>query len=413
MLPKVNPCADSFDLGKAFIAEAQSQNQLAATPDATEYSVDSSASKLLNAMWASDEYAHFISTLDQKTAVFKNHTVSNVVEAIDLANKYSSKGMDVYLAGAEYKTTENRKKENVAGVKGFWFDIDCGEDKTSSDKGYRTPAEAEQAVNAFCVKAKLPFPTHIVLSGGGLHVYWALTERLDTPLWVATANKLKALAKALGLLVDPARTSDEASVMRFPGTYNYKTDEARPVTLKSFSDQYIDRGVMLDAIDAATVTMSVVVNAPVTKPVQARAPMAPEPFDDDIDRDPPNLRKLASALKALPPDCDESTWKFHRLAPMAYEARYFPVLHDALYKLARNWSSGVLGGVPSTKWNEPSSNGLSGKQYFDRVWKRFLTDTYTKKRPSLGTIYWHAQHIGWVFSNDFEGDVNNDDKEVS
>ena len=116
--------------------------------------------------------------------------------------------------------------------------------------------------------------------------------------------------------------------------------------------------------------------------------MAPEPFEDDIDRDPPNLKALASALKTLSPDCDEKIWKFHRLAPMAYEARYFPALHDALYELARDWSSGDLGGVPSIKWNESGSNGLSGKQYFDRVWKRFLTDHYTGKRarwaPSSG-----------------------------
>ena len=257
-LLSVIPCADASNLGKAFIAEAQSQNQLAATPDATEHTVGSPISKFLNAMWRSEEGAHFIGIRDPKTGVFRNQYVSDVATAIEQANEYSSKGFDVYFASAEYKTKENRKKENVEGAYGFWLDIDCGDDKASTGQGYSTPAEAEQALNAFCVKANLPFPTHIVLSGGGLHVYWALTERLDTPLWVATAKKLKALAKALGLLADPARTSDEASVMRFPGTNNYKTGEARPVTLKASNNQCIDRGVMLDAIDAATVTMPVV-----------------------------------------------------------------------------------------------------------------------------------------------------------
>lgn len=404
-LLSVIPCADASNLGKAFIAEAQSQNQLAATPDATEHTVGSPISKFLNAMWRSEEGAHFIGIRDPKTGVFRNQYVSDVATAIEQANEYSSKGFDVYFACAEFKTTENRKESNVAGACAFWVDVDCGDDKAAAGKGYRTIEDAEQALNAFCATAHIPLPTHTVSSGGGLHLYWALTERLDAQLWKAMAAKLKALAKAQGFLADPSRTADIASVMRFPGTNNYKTGEARPVTLKASNDQYIDREEMLDAIDAAMVTMPVAVNAPVakapvTKLVREPAPMAPEPFEDDIDRDPPNLKALASALKTLSPDCDEKTWKFHRLAPMAYESRYFPVLHDPLYKLAKDWSSGDLGGIPSIKWNNPGGNGLSGKQSFDRVWKRFLADTYTGKRASLGTLYWCAKQTGWDFPHD-------------
>jgi len=409
--PKVIPCADTVDLGKAFMAEAQQQNQVAATTDATEDAIDNSASKLLNAMWRSDDSVHFISIHDPKRESFRNQSVSNVATAIEQAEENSSKGFDVYFACAEFKTTENRKESNVAGACAFWVDVDCGDDKAAAGKGYRTIEDAEQALNAFCATAHIPLPTHTVSSGGGLHLYWALTERLDAQLWKAMAAKLKALAKAQGFLADPSRTADIASVMRFPGTNNYKTGEARPVTFKASNDKCIDCEVMLDAIDAAMVTMPVVAIAPVAKAVQARTPMAPEPFEDDIDRDPPNLKALASALKTLSPDCDEKTWKFHRLAPMAYESRYFPVLHDPLYKLAKDWSSGDLGGVPSTKWNESGGNGLSGKQYFDRVWKRFLTDTYSGKCASLGTIFWHAKEAGWAYSHD-EGGVA-DDKELS
>ncbi len=380
------------------------------SPASAEHTSACPALQLLTAMWRSDKSAHFISIHDQKNGGFRNQSVSDIATAIEQAKEYSRKGFDVYFACSEYKTTENRKKENVAGANGFWLDIDCGEDKASAGKGYRTIAEAEQALNSFCEKANLPFPTHIVLSGRGLHVYWVLAERLGRLLWAVAATKLKELTVAEGLLADPSRTSDEASVMRLPGTNNHKTGEPRSVTLKVSSAQYIEREGMLDAIDAATVTLQVVKSVQVAKAVQVRAPMVPEPFEEDIDRDPPNLLGLASALKVLSPDCDEKTWKFHRLAPMAYEARYFPGLHDALYKLARDWSSGDLGGVPSTKWNEHGSNGVSGKQCFDRVWKRFLTDNYTGKRVTLGTIFWGAQQEGWVYSQD-DGGVA-DDKAV-
>jgi hypothetical protein len=66
--------------------------------------------------------------------------------------------------------------------------------------------------------------------------------------------------------------------------------------------------------------------------------------------------------------------------------------------------------VPSVKWNTPGSNGFSGKQCFDRVWKRFLIDNYTGKRPSLGTIFFHAQELGWIYpsghnTDDFGADA--------
>ena len=377
-----------------------------------------SAKSLLSTLWRSKDKCHQISFRDPRTGSFRNQPVADIDSAIRLVQEHLNKKEDVYFACAEYKSSESRKENNADGAYAFWFDVDCGEDKATSGKGYRTIEEGIKALKAFCQRSGLPYPTHIVISGNGLHVYWVLTERLGTQLWKVLATKFKELAKQLQFRADPSRTADIASVLRVPGTLNYKYSPPRPVETISSSDELIELEAMLDAIDAATVTMPVVaheqvVNASATKPVQTRAPMVPEPFEEDIDRDPPNQRKLASALKALSPDCDERTWKFHGVAPMAYEARYFPALHDELYKLARDWSSGDLGGVPSIKWNEPGSNGLSGKQCFDRVWRRFLKDTYTGKRPSLGTIFWRAKQTGWEFSNDFGGDAGNNDKAVS
>lgn len=119
--------------------------------------------------------------------------------------------------------------------------------------------------------------------------------------------------------------------------------------------------------------------------------------EDDVYVEPPNLLRLTSALTVLEPDCSEFVWKFHRLAPMANAAREFPEIADRLYQMAKDWSSGKLRGVPSKKWSTPGSNGFSGRQLFDREWKRFLSGRYTGKRATLGTIYWHAQQAGWSF----------------
>jgi hypothetical protein len=65
-------------------------------------------------------------------------------------------------------------------------------------------------------------PTLRVDSGGGLHVYWVLDEPIARKVWQSIARKFSALAKQHGLLADPARTADIASVLRIPGTWNYK-----------------------------------------------------------------------------------------------------------------------------------------------------------------------------------------------
>lgn len=367
--------------------------------------------KLLKAVWRSQDRTHFIGFQDRASGSFRNVAVQSSEEAQNFAIAYSAAGLEAYFAIAEYASPASRSANNALGAWALIVDIDVGADKSSTGKGYATLDEAVTALNEFCIKAKVPRPNFVVSSGNGCHAYWVLADSLDRERWLVYAGKFKALMKSLGFCADPSRTSDMASVLRVPGTLNHKYSPPRPVSIISSDDEYIEIAPMLDAIDAAMLTVPVLANAPVVKLAQEGVPLEPVPLQVEIDREPPNLAALASALKVQSPDCDEKTWKFHRLAPMAYEARYFPALHDRLYKLARDWSSGDLGGIPSTKWNEPGSNGVSGKQCFDRVWKRFLTDNYTGKRVTLGTIFWSAQQEGWVYSQD-DGGVA-DDKAVS
>lgn len=368
-------------------------NNSACPPDSSvtlKLTVASPASKLLNAMWRSDNTTHFISIRDPKTDSFRNQPVANIHVAVQQANEYSCRGMDVYFACAEYKSAESRKKENVDGAYGFWIDIDCGDDKVTSGRGYRTIEEAELALSALCVTAQLPTPTLIVLSGGGLHCYWALTTRLGALLWKAMATKLKELAKALGFWPDPSRTDDIASVMRVPGTNNYKTGQPRPVKLKLSSNQYIEREAMLDAINCAHEQFC---NSTKSLPSDASIAVG-EVYN------PPDMNRLTSALKVLDPDCEDRIWKFHRLGPLAELARTHPDQAKALHELARDWSSGALAGKPSLAWHTPGQSiSKTGEEIFESVWQRLLTSSYGGQRPGVGTIYHDAKAAGWTPPN--------------
>lgn len=119
---------------------------------------------------------------------------------------------------------EVRVQTNMSHCKTFFFDLDVGEEPEK----YQSQGEALAGLKHFCATVKLPKPM-IVSSGGGLHVYWIMTEAMPTEEWKPIAAKLKRLAQHHKLKVDPSRTTDNASVLRVAGTFNLKKDAPRPV----------------------------------------------------------------------------------------------------------------------------------------------------------------------------------------
>lgn len=139
-------------------------------------------------------------------------------------------------------------------------------------------------------------------------------------------------------------------------------------------------------------------NTPVTGPVASV--QTNSSYTDSSITIQPDFKRLSSALSALNPDCDEFTWKFNRIAPLANAAIQFPELTESLYGLAMAWSRGDLQDKPSKSWVTPGANGKSGKDIFDSVWDRFYKSSYTGKRVTLGTIYFHAKEAGWTPPDD-------------
>lgn len=145
---------------------------------------------------------------------------------------------DVYFALATFKDPEAAKpraQENVARIKSLWIDIDCGEEKAKTLKGYVDKEAALLALEGFLDKTKLPEPA-LVDSGGGIHAYWVLDRELSREEWQPIADGLKELCAKEGLLIDPACTADSARILRVPNTYNFKEEMPRQVRLLSPPD---------------------------------------------------------------------------------------------------------------------------------------------------------------------------------
>lgn len=134
-------------------------------------------------------------------------------------------GVDAYFALATFNDSSSRKAENAAFLRAFFLDLDCG-----TGKPYVDQADAAQALRSFILTTQLPEPT-IVNSGGGLHVYWPLTEDVPVDVWLGHAKSLKRLCTQHNLHADPAVTADCVRILRTPGTSNFKQGLARPVQI--------------------------------------------------------------------------------------------------------------------------------------------------------------------------------------
>ena len=163
----------------------------------------------------------------------KEHTYKeNISDLQPEIDRWHANKCDVFYALGVFKEAGNREAENVAYLRSFFIDMD----------GYASKKDAAQALDGFMQKVgldKLGQPW-IVASGGGLHVYWPLTDNVSVISWKPVAENLKRLCKQEGLAIDMNVTADAARVLRVPGTTNFKKkyETPRPVKLMLTGDRF-------------------------------------------------------------------------------------------------------------------------------------------------------------------------------
>jgi hypothetical protein len=175
----------------------------------------------------------------------------------------------------------------------------------------------------------LPKPL-IVFSGGGLHVYWPLTEAITKEQWQPVAKQLKALTHcaAIRLLADDARTSDISSILRPIGTHNYKPKYNGAVVELKINGEPTDFDIINQAISKAHLAHCGSVMQRETT-IQLGTTLPPDP------ETPENIARVKSALAALNPDCGRDQW---RDICFAVHSTGWTCAEE----LARSWSKGDL-----------------------------------------------------------------------
>ena len=188
-------------------------------------------------------------TVGIRSGVVKQSFHATIDDVDDVSTALVGKGVDAYFALATFNDDSSRKVENAAFLRAFFLDLDCGTGKPYADQ----PAAA-QALSVFITNTGLPSPT-VVNSGGGLHVYWPLTEDVPAADWLPHAKSLKRLCAQHNLHADPAVTADVVRILRVPGTQNYKAATARPVQIVA-QGQPTDLSVFTQCLPAAPVDLS-------------------------------------------------------------------------------------------------------------------------------------------------------------
>lgn len=150
----------------------------------------------------------------------RQKSVATIEELASLLARMDELGYDTYHACSSFKTNENRTQENVEAVRSLWLDIDI-----APKSPYANASDAASAVVSFCRSVSLPIPV-FVGSGYGLHCYWFFTSSLVRSEWLPYAQGLKNLCAEKGLVIDNSRTADASSILRTPGTRNFKKPDA-------------------------------------------------------------------------------------------------------------------------------------------------------------------------------------------
>lgn len=177
--------------------------------------------------------ARFNPKTDGRGFFHEPHT--DIAQLVLDLKSFDNAHQDAFFACASYQQARyqdslgkyhTRTQANVRALKALWTDIDVAADNPAY---YPDLPTALTALTAFCRDAGIAQPTHHVISGYGVHCYWALDSELAPADWRPLASRLQALQHHFGLKVDHRCTLDSARVLRPVGTHNYKRGGQAPV----------------------------------------------------------------------------------------------------------------------------------------------------------------------------------------
>jgi hypothetical protein len=245
------------------------------------------------------------------------------------ADRWMSAGCNIYHGVANRRADTGGKLTDCANLWALYIEIDLKHGVPLSD--------IWTALKNFPLR-----PTFVVHSGGGLHVYWMLSEPIDltTPLGIDLADQwLHTLAQRLH---GEPESTEPARVLRVPDTLNLKEATARPVVLLTQ-----ERHVRYTLADVITVLGDVTPRRPPNACLSSS-----KPGDDTVS--PKTRMKLARAwLTKQPPAVEGHGGDKHTFHICAAVGMGHNLTEDEAFDVLTDWNTHC---VPP--WDEPDLRRL-------------------------------------------------------
>lgn len=208
----------------------------------------------------------FYCTTELSTTKKERIYVERIEQFYPKVDEWVQDKKNVFFALATFAEPGKRTADNARYIKSLFIDMD----------GYASKKQAAISLNHFLKETGLDAlgTPYIVMSGGGLHVYWPFTEEVSIIEWKPFAENFKKLCKQKHLSIDMTVTADAARVLRIPETFNFKEKypEPRAVSILAEGDTFsfeVMRNMVMDLLEAEDV-------APVTS-LGARPKFADQP----------------------------------------------------------------------------------------------------------------------------------------
>ncbi len=170
-----------------------------------------------------------------KTRRPEREWVTSTSEAVAFGQEYGAKGSNygVYFGVCKRAYSGAGTKSEIIGATALWADIDVVSNGWDMGRCLRAVHE---------MKSNLQ-PSSVVLSGGGLHLYWFLDEAHAADKRIEDANVV------MGDLVSGDTVHDVTRILRLPGSFNNKRKPSKLCEVVYCYDHL--RHNLDDLIDAA------------------------------------------------------------------------------------------------------------------------------------------------------------------
>lgn len=126
----------------------------------------------------------------------------------------------IYFGVGPRKATSSRgRKEDVSSVSSVWIDLDR--------KGRTRMSTLRKRLTSFPLH-----PSYVVFTGGGLHAYWRLSERVE-------GETVEPLLRSMQTFFHSDHVIDSSRVLRLPDTLNHKYSPPREVKIEKAQPELV------------------------------------------------------------------------------------------------------------------------------------------------------------------------------